>query len=70
MNNVIFFCGFEYIEKITTGYISRQWLEFLLAVREKSGNFFCQPHGNPGRVSWNFLENTEKYMIFFLQIHV
>ena len=46
-----FLCGYEYIEKITTGYISRQLLEFVLAVREMSGKnqgfFFCQPHGNP-----------------------
>ena len=32
-----FLCGFEYIAKITTGYISRRWLEFVLAVREMSG---------------------------------
>ena len=42
-----FLCGFEYIAKITTGYISRQWLEFVLAVREMSGKsqgfFFYQP---------------------------
>ena len=35
-------CGFEYITKITTGYISQQWLELVFAVniREKSGNYF------------------------------
>ena len=32
-----FLCGFEYIAKITTGYISQQWLEFVFAVREMSG---------------------------------
>ena len=52
MNNVI--CGLNILQKITTGYISRQWLEFVLAVREISGKsqgiFFCEPRGNPGSV--------------------
>ena len=46
-----FFCGFEYIAKITTGYISWQWVEFVFGVREMAGKsqgiFFCQPCGNP-----------------------
>ena len=33
-----YLCGFDYIlQKFTTGYISWQWLEFVLAVREMSG---------------------------------
>ena len=39
-------------EKKNTGYLSRQWLEFVLAVREMSGKsqgiFSCQVCGNPG----------------------
>ena len=56
-----FLCGFGYIAKITTGWISRQWLEFVSAVREMSGKsqgtFFCQPCGNPditGPLWWGF----------------
>ena len=52
-----FLCGFDYIAKITTGYISRQWLEFVFAVREMSGKsqgiFFCQLRGNPGEPGGN-----------------
>ena len=46
-----FLCSFQCIAKITTGYILRQWLEFVFAVREMSGKsqgiFFCWPRGNP-----------------------
>ena len=37
------------LPKITTGYISWQWLEFVLSGRQKSGKFFCQPHGKPAQ---------------------
>ena len=35
-----FYVVLNILQKITTGYISRQWLEFVVAVREKSGKFF------------------------------
>ena len=54
MNNVI--CGLNILQKITTGYTSRQWLEFVFAVREISGKsqgiFFCEPRGNPEAIIW------------------
>ena len=38
-NNVI--SMWIYSKKITTWYISQQWMEFVLSVREKSGNFLA-----------------------------
>ena len=42
-----FLCGFECIPKITTVYISQQWLEFVFAVREMSGKFLLPTPWQP-----------------------
>ena len=48
-----FYVILNILQKITIGYISRHWVELVLAVREISGKgqgFFCQTRGNPDPV--------------------
>ena len=44
--------GIYISQKITAGYISRQWLEFVSDVREKSGIFFLPTPWQPSHGSW------------------